>query len=94
MLDQLNPGDTLVADCFYCTYWLIAACKNKGVNIVMKNHDKRDDDPIGATQINQHERTTVWPKPQRPDWLSEEDYRALPEQIEIRRHRKLYRPPG
>ena len=84
MLDQLNPGDTLVADCFYCTYWLIAACKNKGVNIVMKNHDKRDDDPIGATRVNQHERTTVWLKPQRPDWMSEEDYRVMPEQIEIR----------
>ena len=51
MLDQLGPGDTLVADCFYCTYWLVAACKNKGVNIVMKNHDKRDDDPIGATRL-------------------------------------------
>jgi hypothetical protein len=25
MLDQLKRGDTLVADCFYCTYWLVAA---------------------------------------------------------------------
>lgn len=30
MLDQLARGDKLVADCFYCTYWLIAACKIKG----------------------------------------------------------------
>jgi hypothetical protein len=84
MLDRLQPGDTLVADCFYCTYWLVAACKNKGVNIVMKNHDKRDDHPLGARRIDKHQRTTVWLRPQRPDWMTEEEYAACPEQIEIR----------
>jgi hypothetical protein len=52
MLGQLQPGDTLVADGFYCTYWLVAACRLKGVNIVMKNHDKRDNDPMGANRPN------------------------------------------
>ena len=66
MLDELKPGDTLVADCFYCTYWLIVACQNKGVHIVMKNHHKRDDDPLGARRINKHERLVVWSKPPRP----------------------------
>jgi hypothetical protein len=84
MLDRLQPGDTLVADCFFCTYWLVAACKNKGVNIVMKNHDKRDDHPLGARRIDKHQRTTVWLRPQRPDWMTEEEYAACPEQIEIR----------
>ena len=84
MLDQLKPGDTLVADCFYCTYWLVATCENKGVNIVMKNHHKREDNPLGARQLNQHERATVWLKPQRPDWMSEQEYDAMPEQVEIR----------
>jgi hypothetical protein len=84
MLDQLQPGDTLVADCFYCSYWLIAACQNKGVHIVMKNHDKRDDDPPGARRIDKHQRVTVWLRPKRPDWMSEQEYDELPEQIEIR----------
>jgi len=84
MLDQLQPGDTLVADCFYCTYWLVAACQDKGVHIVMKNHYRRDDDPIGAQRINQHERTIVWLKPQRPGWMSEQDYAQMPDQIKIR----------
>ena len=65
MLDQLKPGDTLVADCFYCTYWLVAACKNKGANTVMKNHHKREDNPLGARQLNQHDRTTVQPLARR-----------------------------
>ena len=84
MLDQLQPGDTLVADCFYCSYWLIAACQNKGVHIVMKNHDKRDDDPQGARRIDKHQRVTAWLRPKRPAWMNEQEYDILPEQIEIR----------
>ena len=84
MLDQLKPGDTLVADCYLCTYWIVAACKARGVNIVMKNHDKRDDDPPGAAVIDKHQRITVWLRPQRPDWMSEEEYSECPERIKIR----------
>jgi len=84
LLGGLRPGDTLVADCYLCTYWIVAACQSRGINIVMKNHDKRDDDPIGATRIDKRQRTTVWLRPQRPDWMSEEEYIACPEQIKIR----------
>lgn len=84
MLGRLKPGDTLVADSFYCTYWIIAACRYKGVNIVMKNHDKRDDNPNGARRIDRHQRVTVWVRPTRPEWMSEEEYARCPEQIEIR----------
>lgn len=84
MLDQLKPGDTLVADSFYCTYWLVAACLAKGVQIVMKNHHKRDDVPSGATRLNKHERKTVWLKPDRPAWMSEDEYDRLPAEVEIR----------
>jgi len=34
MLGQLQPGDTLVADCYLCPYWIVAVCQAKGVNIV------------------------------------------------------------
>ena len=94
MLDQLKPGDTLIADCFYCTYWLIAACQAKEVNIVMKNHHKRDDDPVGAKRINKHERTIVWLRPQRPAWMSKEEYEAMPDQVEVRLVDVVIEQPG
>ena len=54
------------------------------VNIVMKNHDKREDDPTGAKRIDKHQRIATWLKPKRPDWMSQEEYEALPEKVEIR----------
>jgi len=84
LLDQLEPGDLLVADPYYCTYWLVGACRARGVEVVMKNHHKRDDHPSDARRINKHERIVVWNRPQRPEWMSAEDYSGQPETIEIR----------
>ena len=94
MIDRLQAGDTLVADCCYCSYWIVAACQNKGVNIVMKNHHKRDDDPLGAKRIDRHQRTTVWLRPQCPTWMSKEEYAQMPEQVEIRLVDVIIDQPG
>ena len=84
LLYVLQPGDTLVADCYHCTYWLIAACQQRGVHIVMKNHDKRDDHPANAVPLRRGERLVTWPLPACPEWMSAEDYKQQPATIVIR----------
>lgn len=84
MLDRLQPGDTLVADSYYCTYWQVAACSARGVQVVMKNHHKRDDHPADARRLNKYERIVRWERPERPDWMTEEVYAQQPPTIEIR----------
>lgn len=84
LLDRLRPGDILVADSYYCTYWLVAACQCRGVQIVMKNHHKRDDHPAGAHRLNKRERLVVWVRPPRPAWMSAEVYAEQPATLEVR----------
>ena len=84
LYDELRAGDTLVADCFLCTYWIVAACLARGVNIVMKNHHKREDHPAGARRLCKGQRLVTWQRPARPDWMSEEEYQQQPETIDIR----------
>jgi hypothetical protein len=84
LLESLRPGDTLVADSYYCTYWLIGACHARGVHIVMKNHHKRDDHPKDARPLSKRERLVTWHRPQQPTWMSEEDYVRQPTCIDIR----------
>ena len=84
LLDVLQPGDTLVADSYHCTYWLVAACRMRNVNIVMKNHHKREDEPANARRLRKGERLVMWSRPDRPDWMTVEDYRQQPQTIEIR----------
>jgi len=84
MIDSLDPGDVLVADSYYCTYWLLAMCQARGVQVVMKNHHKRDDHPEDAVRICKGQRKVVWPRPQRPEWMSQEQYALMPNQVELR----------
>ena len=81
---EFRPGDTVVADCYLCTYWIVAACLARGVNIVMKNHHMRGDHPADARRLCKGQRLVVWKRPNRPDWMSEEEYQQQPETIEIR----------
>ena len=60
----------------------------------MKNHHKRDDDPVGANRINKHERTIVWLRPQRPNWMSQQEYDAMPKQVEVRLVDVVIEQPG
>ncbi len=82
--DSLRRGDTLVADSYYCTYWLIDMCKSMGVHIVMKNHHKREDNPFGAKRLSDCERIATWLRPRRPEWMSKRKYRQVSASIEIR----------
>jgi len=84
MIESLRCGDVLVADCYYCTYWLLAMCKARGVEVVMKNHHKRDDHPEDAVRICKGQRKVVWPRPQRPRWMTKQEYAEMPMEIEVR----------
>ena len=81
---SLRQGDILVADSYHCTYWLVAMCKELGVHLVMKNHHKRDDDPLGAKRLSDTERTIRWARPAKPIWMSKKGYPQVPEFIEVR----------
>lgn len=63
---RTKKEDILVADSYYCNYWLIAMCLSIGVHVVMKNHHLRDDDPVGAKRSSKTERTVKWVRPRTP----------------------------
>jgi len=85
MLDVLRPGDTLVADSYYCTYWLVSACHARGVEILMKNHHLRDDHPHTARRLSKRERLVTWSRPlQRPAWMPRREFWRQPLTLTLR----------
>lgn len=84
LFDVLKPGDILVADSFHCTYWLIAYCQINGIELVMKNHHKREDHPKNATRICKRQRKVIWELPARPSWMTQDEYDAFPKEVEVR----------
>jgi hypothetical protein len=84
LLDRLRPGDIVVADRYYCSYWLIALLTRRGVDVVFRLHQRRHYDFRRGRQLGPRDHIVTWNKPQRPLWLDEATYQALPDTLELR----------
>ena len=94
MLDMLCAGDILVADSYYCTYWLLAACRARGIHVVMRNHHLRDNAPIDSRRLVKGECVATWRRPQRPTWMDEATFATMPERLEVRLVESINDQPG
>jgi hypothetical protein len=84
LLERLRAGDVVVADRYYCSYWMVALLAQRGADVVFRLHQGRDYDFRRGRRLGQGDHVVVWIKPQRPAWMDQETYARLPEQLTIR----------
>ncbi len=87
ILNALKSGDILVADCYYCSYFLIAMLSNMGVDVVMQAHANRKVDFRKGQRLGKRDHVVEWCKPARPDWMDKDVYKAMPAKLPIRETR-------
>ena len=93
-LDSLHPGDLLVADRYYCSFFLIALLLGRGVQVCARMHHKRHVDFRRGRRLGPHDHLIVWTKPARPDWMDAATYDALPKELVLRELRFSVVVPG
>jgi hypothetical protein len=80
-----SPGDVMLADAFYCNYFVIAALQAAGVDALFAQNGARITDFRRGERLGARDHRVRWPKPKaRPEWMSPEDYAALPEELMLR----------
>jgi hypothetical protein len=85
VIDQFRPGDIVLADRFFCSYWVIAALKERGVDVVMRLHQRRRADFRCGDRVGRGDHVVLWRKPAEvPEWMSREEYEAMPRWLAIR----------
>jgi Transposase DDE domain len=84
LLARLRPGDILLGDRYYGSYWLIALAQQLGIDVVFRQHQRRASDFRRGRHLGPQDHVVVWTKPKRPDWLDEATYEALPETLTVR----------
>jgi hypothetical protein len=88
VIDQFRPGDIVLADRFFCSYWVIAALLARGVDVVVRLHQRRRADFRCGDRLGRGDHAVLWSKPeQRPAWMSRADYEAMPQRLAIREFR-------
>ena len=87
LLDTLNPGDILMGDAYYATYFLLCALREKQVDGVFEQHGsrKRSTDFRKGKQLAPRDHLITLQKPKlRPDWMSQEAYDQAPDSLLVR----------
>lgn len=94
LLDRLRPGDVVVADRYYCSYWMIVLLKQRGVDVAFRLHQLRRYDFRRGRRLGSGDHLVEWTKPQRPTWMDETLYASLPDTLTVREIRFRVDRPG
>jgi hypothetical protein len=80
----LERDDVVLADRFYCSYWEVALLLARGIDIVMRLHQRRQVDFQCGRRLGREDHVVSWSKPKRPAWMDETTYAELPATVDIR----------
>jgi putative transposase len=94
LLDLLPWGAVVVADRFYCSYFMVALLQARGVDVVLRLHQCRASEFRRGRRFGVDDHLVTWSKPERPDWMDEELYAVMPESIKVREVHKKVTQPG
>lgn len=94
LLGQLDEGDILLADRYYCSYFMVALLRELGIDFVVRMHQLRKTDFRRGRRLGRDDHLVQWTRPQRPTWMDEETYERMPEFIEVREVRVQIQQPG
>jgi len=84
LLDRLQPGEVLLGDCAYSSYFMLALVLARGVDVVTRQHQARRTDFRAGKWLGAEDHVVVWRRPARPTWMDEETYATIPETLTVR----------
>jgi Transposase DDE domain len=90
----LRSGDVVLADRYYCSYWLVALLQLLGVDVAFRKHHLRHTDFRRGRRLGHNDHVVTWDKPPRPKWMDQATYDALPEKLALREVRGKVDRPG
>ena len=85
LLGSFTSGDVMLADSYYCSFFLIAALQARGVDVLFEQHGARHTDFRTGEKLGARDHVVQWSKPvARPAWMTPEEYAAYPAQLTLR----------
>ncbi len=84
VLDSFKPGDVMLADRYFCSFFMLALLKSRGIDVCMRLHQLRKVDYSKVKWLDDNDYIDTWHRPQRAQWMSPELYYSLPERMDIR----------
>lgn len=94
LLDRFEPGAILLADRYFCSYFMIALLMELGVDFVTRVHQRRTVDFRRGRRLGQGDHVVTWTCPEKPTWMDQATYDRMPLSIELREVEVHVNQPG
>ena len=94
LLRRFQPGDILLGDRYFCSYFMIALLQEMGLDFVTRVHQLRTVDFRRGRRLGQGDHVVMWNRPHRPKWMDPQTYDRMPASIEVREVHVRISEPG
>ena len=94
MLETFDENDVVVFDRYYCSFMMLALLSLRGVHVCARQHQLRSSDFRRGRRLGPADHLITWHRPQRPTWMSPEQYDRVPETLTLRELQFNVRVPG
>jgi hypothetical protein len=84
LMDKLCQGDVVVADRYFAGYFGLARLKQRGVDVLIRQHQRRHTDFRRGRHLGKRDHMVTWPRPPCPSWMDRTTYATMPELIVLR----------
>jgi hypothetical protein len=84
----------VLGDRCFASFFGIAGLTRRGVDGLFRMHQRRKFDFRRGRRLGVEDHVVAWTKPARPDWMDEETYARVPDELEIRELRVTVEQPG
>jgi hypothetical protein len=84
LLGSFQRGDVAVMDRYYCSFMMLALLLSQGVQSCARMHQRRHVDFRRGRRLGKYDHVIHWKKPERPSWMDQATYDAIPETLELR----------
>jgi hypothetical protein len=92
--EGLESGEIVLGDRFFCSFFGIAGLSRRGVDVLFRMHQRRKYDFRKGRCLGIEDHVVSWTKPERPEWMDEETYAQIPEELTVRELRITVDQPG
>jgi Transposase DDE domain len=94
LLGEMAAGDVVVFDRYYGSYFMVALALRHGLDLVVRLHQRRRCDFRRGRRLGPGDHVVVWRRPDRPEWMTAEEYATMPKALAVREVFVQVQEPG
>jgi hypothetical protein len=94
LTDAFDAGDVVLGDRTFSGFYELAFWQSRGVDAVVRLHHARRTDFRTGERLGREDHVVVWSRPDRPEWVDETLFAALPRRLVVREVAVRVTEPG